>query len=121
MKLFLAVCAASLTGSAIALHFHIFQWICAVALIILGVRFALCLFEAYRHNKKISLLFFKHLFLCIHFDFLLLFVGDVAIGITVGYFSGDILFGGLAGGGWWLLDYQLITTTLMRTICKTNH
>ena len=49
----------------------------------------------------------------VHSNARLLFSIDVAIGVAIGYYTGNALLGGLAGGCWWLLDWHLISVRYM--------
>lgn len=49
----------------------------------------------------------------VHSNARLLFGIDIAIGVAVGYYTGNALLGGLAGGCWWLLDWHLISVRVM--------
>lgn len=58
--------------------------------------------------------FVGYLFTSIHSTPRLLFGIDVAIGVAIGYYTGNALIGGLAGGAWWLLDWHLISVKWMK-------
>ena len=49
----------------------------------------------------------------IHSNARLLFGIDVVIGTAIGYHTGNVWLGGLAGGCWWLFDWHLISVKIM--------
>ncbi|MBU1179898.1 hypothetical protein KJ885_03065 [Patescibacteria group bacterium] len=57
--------------------------------------------------------FVKHLFILIHSDARLLCGIDSAIGAAVGFFAGSALIGGLAGGVFGLINYEVVSKRLL--------
>ena len=57
----------------------------------------------------------------IHSDIRLLCGLDAAIGVVIGYFSGQALIGGLAGGLWGLINYEIVSKHLLKLVPKPSN
>jgi len=60
--------------------------------------------------------FTKILFILIHSDIRLLCGTDAAIGVVIGYFTGNVLIGGLAGGVFGVLNYEILSKRILHLV-----
>lgn len=76
----------------------------------------ICLPAAAIATLRLVLSFVKALFLAVHSEIRLLCGVDAAIGATIGYFSGNAVFGLMAGGVVGVLNFELVSKRWLRLV-----
>lgn len=86
----------------------------------IGIWFVVCCIPYFfvsigRGFAKLGL-FVWTVFKLIHSDIRLLCAVDAAIGVCVGFFLGSAIFGGLAGGLWGVLNFEILSKRVLKLV-----
>lgn len=74
------------------------------------------MFWIFLKTLKVAPAFFWHLFKLIHSELRLLCAVDAALGVCAGFFMGSAILGGLAGGLWGVVNFEILSKRVLKLV-----
>jgi hypothetical protein len=102
-------------------HFYVLFVFFPVSVWLCVKNIAIFFWKMPRRTKKITVIllkFTKTVFILIHSEARLICGVDAGIGVFVGYFTGHIIIGALAGGLFGLLNYEIVSKRVLKLVPK---